>query len=86
MARWKLVYLDTSSGESIGPACSRQLARRFLMADERRYTRYNFPKASARVAPELLASLEPDVETRDGEARLAEWSVAPKPLSAVFPG
>jgi hypothetical protein len=40
----------------------------------------------ARVAAELLASLEPDVENRDGEAWIAEVSVAPRGPSRVFPG
>jgi hypothetical protein len=38
----------------------------------------------ARVAGELLASLEPDIETRDGEAWIAEVERRAQAASAVF--
>ena len=46
-----------------------------LTADER-----------ARVAAELLASLEPDVETRDGEAWIAEVERRAQAAIAGLPG
>lgn len=69
-----------------GQSDERADAFRFSSADPRRYTSIMATTAEqvlkealqlsegerARVAAELLASLEPDVETRDGEAWIAE--------------
>ena len=70
------------------------------MADERRYTSVMVTTAEdvlkealqpsegerARVAAELLASLEPDVETRDGEAWIAEVERRAQAAIAGVPG